>query len=111
MDKHRPVVVLCEGHLLKVDVQAVALGGLQNPVARQVIAVVARETRRDDASHCGILYHTSAGSCREQGERGHVTVGRRKRGTQRGDAGVWYWYKAGEHVQNIFIFIFSLYSF
>lgn len=61
-DRHRPVVVLGKGHLLKVDMQPLALRGLQNPVTRQIVAVVARETGRDDASHCGILYHTSTGS-------------------------------------------------
>lgn len=56
-----PVIVLGQRHLLEVDVEPVALGGLQNPVARQVVAVVAREARRDDATVGGVLYHAAAG--------------------------------------------------
>lgn len=56
-----PVIVLSQSHLLEVDVEPVALGGLQNPVTCQVVAVVAREARRDDATEGGVLYHAAAG--------------------------------------------------
>lgn len=56
-----PVIVFCQSHLLKVNVKPLAFGGLQDPVACQVVAVVAGETRRDDATIGGIFYHSPAG--------------------------------------------------
>lgn len=58
-----PVIILCQGNLLKVNVKSLAFGGLKDPVARQIVAVVARETRRDDATVGGIFYHPSARCC------------------------------------------------
>lgn len=55
-----PVIILCQGNLLKVNVKPLAFGGLKDPVARQIVAVVARETRRDDATIGGIFYHPAA---------------------------------------------------
>lgn len=72
-----PVVVFCQSHLLKVNVKPLAFGGLQDPVACQIVAVVAGETRRDDATIGGIFYHSPTGclvrqkSARE--ERGKET--------------------------------------
>lgn len=56
-----PVIVLCQSHLLKVDVKPLAFRRLQDPVACQIVAVVARETRRDDATIGGIFYHSPTG--------------------------------------------------
>lgn len=57
----QPVIVLCQSHLLKVNVEPMAFGGLQDPVARQVVAVVARETRRDNSTIGSIFYHSPTG--------------------------------------------------
>lgn len=54
-----PVIIFCQGHLLEVNVKPVAFGGLQDPVARQIVAVVSRETGRDNAAIGGIFYHSS----------------------------------------------------
>lgn len=56
-----PVIVLCQSHLLKVNVKPLAFRGLQDPVACQIVAVVARETRRDDTTIGGIFYHSPTG--------------------------------------------------
>lgn len=56
-----PVIILCQSHLLKVNVEPVAFRGLQDPVARQIVAVVARKTGRDDATIGGVLYHAPTG--------------------------------------------------
>lgn len=61
-DKPSPVVILCQGNLLKVQVQSLALGSFQQPVAGEVVAVVAREARRDNAAGGGIADHSAAGS-------------------------------------------------
>ena len=53
----KPVIILSQRDLLEVEMQAVADGCLQQPVARQVVAVVPGEARRDDASHRGIPDH------------------------------------------------------
>lgn len=58
-----PVVILCQGNLFKVQVQPLALRSLQQPVAGEVVAVVAREARRDNAASGGIADHSTAGSC------------------------------------------------
>lgn len=58
-----PVIILCQGNLLKVHVQPLALGSLQQPVAGEVAAVVAREARGDDTASGGIADHSTAGSC------------------------------------------------
>lgn len=57
-----PVVILCQGNLLKVQVQPLALRSLQQPVAGEVVAIVAREARRDDAAGGGIADHSATGS-------------------------------------------------
>lgn len=57
-----PVVILCQGNLFKVQVQSLALGSLQQPVAGEVVAVVAREARRDNAAGGGIADHSTTGS-------------------------------------------------
>ena len=64
-----PVIVLGQGHLLKVHVQPVALRGLQDPVAGQVVAVVAGKTRRYNPAHRGVPNQPSTGSYAHQGER------------------------------------------
>lgn len=56
-----PVIILCQSHLLKVNVEPMVFRGLQDPVARQVVAVVARKTGRDDATIGGIFYHPPTG--------------------------------------------------
>ena len=56
-----PVIVLGQGNLLKVNVKTVALGGLEYPVTGQVVAVVAREARRDNPTVGGIFYHSPTG--------------------------------------------------
>lgn len=56
-----PVIILCQSHLLKVNVEPVAFRGLQDPVARQIVAVVARKTRRDDTTIGGIFNHSPTG--------------------------------------------------
>lgn len=58
-----PVVILCQGNLLKVQVQPLALRSLKQPVASEVVAVVAREAWRDYAASGGIADHSTAGSC------------------------------------------------
>lgn len=57
-----PVVVLGQRHLLKVHMKSVALGGLQQPVAGQVVAVVAGKTRRDDPADGDVPEQPAAGS-------------------------------------------------
>lgn len=56
-----PVIILCQGHLLKVNVKSVAFGGLKDPVTSQIVAVVARETGGDNATIGGVFYHPSTG--------------------------------------------------
>lgn len=58
-----PVVILGQGNLLKVQVQPLALGSLKQPVAGEVVAVVAREAGGDDAAGGGVADHSTAGSC------------------------------------------------
>lgn len=58
-----PVIILCQGNLLKVQVQPLALGSLKQPVAGEVVAVVAREAGGDDAAGGGVADHSTAGSC------------------------------------------------
>lgn len=66
-----PVIILCQSHLLKVNVKPVAFGDLQDPVACQIVAVVARETRGDDAAVGSIFYHSPTGCCTgRKSERG-----------------------------------------
>lgn len=57
-----PVVIFCQGNLFKVQMQSLALRGLKQPVAGEVVAVVAREARRDNAAGGGIADHSTAGS-------------------------------------------------
>lgn len=59
----KPVVILSQRDLLEVEVQAVASGRLQQPVARQVVAVVPGEAGRYDASHRGVPDHPAARRC------------------------------------------------
>lgn len=49
-----------------MNVEPVALRGLQQPVARQVVAVVTGETGRDDAAHGDVLHQSSAGGWQEE---------------------------------------------
>lgn len=56
-----PVIILCQSHLLKVNMKSLAFGGLKDPVTCQIVAVVARETRGDNATVCGVFYHPSTG--------------------------------------------------
>lgn len=58
-----PVIILCQSHLLKVNVKSLAFRGLKDPVTRQIVAVVARETRGDNATVGGVFYHPSTGCC------------------------------------------------
>lgn len=58
-----PVIILCQGHLLKVNVKSLAFRGLEDPVTGQIVTVVARETRGDNATVGGIFYHPSTGRC------------------------------------------------
>lgn len=51
-----PVVILSQCHFLKVNVQPMALRGLQYPVTRQIVAVVSRKPRRDDTTLSGISH-------------------------------------------------------
>jgi len=44
-----------------VDVEPLAFRGLKDPVARQVVAVVARETGRDDTTIGGVFDHPPTG--------------------------------------------------
>ena len=46
-----------------MQVQPLALGSLKQPVAGEVVAVVAREAGRDDAAGGGVADHSTAGSC------------------------------------------------
>lgn len=46
-----------------MHMQPLALRGLQHPVAGQVVAVVARETRGHNAAESRVLYHSTAGHC------------------------------------------------
>ena len=57
-----PIIVLGQSHLLKVDVHPLTLRGFQQPMACQIVAVVARETRGHNASNGDILDHASTGS-------------------------------------------------
>ena len=57
-----PIIILSQRHLLKVDMKPVALGGLQQPVAGQVVAVVAGKTWRDDPTNCDVFDQTTTGS-------------------------------------------------
>lgn len=64
-----PIVVLGQRHLLKMNVEPLSLRGLEQPVARQVVAVVTGETGGDDAAHIDVLHQSSAGGWQEdQGE-------------------------------------------
>lgn len=49
-----------------MNVEPVALRGLQQPVARQVVAVVTGETGRGDAAHGDVLHQSSAGGWQEE---------------------------------------------
>lgn len=67
-----PVIIFCQSHLLKVNVKPVAFRRLQDPVACQIVAVVARKSRRDDPAIGGIFYHSPTGCymrVREKRER------------------------------------------
>lgn len=46
-----------------MQVQPLALRSFKQPVAGEVVAVVARKTRRDNATRGGIADHPTAGSC------------------------------------------------
>lgn len=56
-----PIVILSQRHLLKVNVYSLALGGLQQPVAGQVVAVVTGKTGGDDPTDCDVPDQTAAG--------------------------------------------------
>lgn len=58
-----PVIILCQGNLLKVYVKSLVFRGLKDPVARQIVAIVARETRSDEATVGGVFYHPSTWRC------------------------------------------------
>lgn len=45
-----------------MQVQPLALRSLKQPVAGEVVAVVSREARRDNAANGGIADHSTAGS-------------------------------------------------
>lgn len=62
-----PVIILCQRHLLKVNVKSLAFGGLKDPVTCQIVAVVARETRRDNSTVGGVFYHPST-RCYNEGK-------------------------------------------
>lgn len=64
-----PVIILCQSHFLKMNVESLAFRGLQDPVACQIVAVVARKTRRSNATIGGIFYHPPTGCYgRREGE-------------------------------------------
>ena len=54
-----PIIILSQCYLLKVDMQSLALRGLQQPVAGQVVAVVAGKTRGDDPADCYVSDQTT----------------------------------------------------
>lgn len=56
-----PIIILSQRHLLKVNVYSLALRGLQQPVAGQVVAVVTGKTRRDEPTDCDVPDQTTAG--------------------------------------------------
>lgn len=58
-----PVVILRQGNLLEVQVQPLAFRGLKQPVAGEIVAVVAREARGDEAARGGVAGHSTAGGC------------------------------------------------
>lgn len=57
-----PIIVLSQCHLLKVNVNPLGLRGLQHPVTRQVVAVVAGETRRDNPADGDVPHQSTTGS-------------------------------------------------
>lgn len=59
----KPVIILGQRDLLEVEVQAVAGGRLQQPVAGQVVAVVPGEAGGDHASHRGVTDSPAARRC------------------------------------------------
>lgn len=68
-----PIIIFSQRHLFKVNVKSLALGSFQQPVARQVVAVVAGKAGRDDPTYCDVPHHTTAGSW-ESGRRSKTAL-------------------------------------